>query len=88
MLYTKPKQRVTEEFKLLDKFLSSGYFDKFNSSKHNLTLIQEPFTQVGYADLVCISWHKSVEDKWETSRNNLIKNDIKILHHLYMGIHN
>lgn len=83
MLYKKPRQRITEEFNFLDKFLNSGYFDKFNGSKYNLTIIQEPFTQVGYADLVCIRWNKSIRKSWVPGRNKLIKNDIKILHHLF-----
>lgn len=83
MLYKKSKQRVTKEFVFLDKFLNSGYFDKFNDSKYNLTIIQEPFTQVGYADIVCIRWSKSIKKNWVASRNKLIKNDIKILHHLF-----
>ncbi len=83
MLYKKPKQKITEEYKFLDKFLNSGYFDKFKSSKYKFTLIQEPFTEVGYADLVCIKWNRSITDMWVESRNKLVKDDIKILHHLY-----
>jgi len=83
MLYKKPKQRVTNELVFLDKFLKSGYFDRFNDNKYNLTIIQEPFTQVGYADIVCIRWNKTIKDNWDASRNKLIKNDIKILHHLF-----
>ena len=83
MLYKKPNQRMTEELKFLDKFLESGYFDNLENDKFNLTFIQEPFTQVGYADLVCIRWDNEIKDKWVTSRNELVPNDIKILHHLY-----
>ena len=81
MLYKRPKQRITDEFKFLNKFLDSGYFDKFNNN--NFTLIQEPFTEVGFADLVCVSWRKPLNDFWTENRNKLTKDDIKILHHLY-----
>lgn len=79
MLHKKPRQRITDEY----KFLDSGYFNKFNSNKYEFTLIQEPFTEVGYTDLVCIKWNRSIKDKWVESRNKLIKDDIKILHHLH-----
>jgi hypothetical protein len=46
--------------------------------------LQEPFTGLGYADLVCIVWEKNSYSNWNIDRNNLLINDVKILHHLYM----
>ena len=83
MIYKKTYQRRTDEYAFLEKFLESGYFDRFKNDKYNVTLIQEPFTQLGYPDLVCIKWKKDILNKWKADRNNLTKNDIKILHHLY-----
>ncbi len=83
MIYKKPHQRPTGEYTFLDKFLESGYFDKFQNKKYNITLIHEPFTQLGYTDLVCIRWNKEIGENWKADRNKLVKNDIKILHHLY-----
>lgn len=83
MLYRKPYQKVTEEYKFLNRFLDSGYFDRMESKTYDYTLIQEPFTELGYADLVCVRWKKSIKSKWSSKRNNLIKDDIRILHHLY-----
>lgn len=83
MLYRRPKQKITGELIFLNKFLESGYFDKFRSERYELTIIQEPFTEFGYADVVCVRWDKSISRKWSSKRNDLIKDDIKILHHLY-----
>ncbi len=83
MIYKKTHQRRTEEYDFIVNFLESGYFDRFKNDKYNVSLIHEPFTQLGYTDLVCIKWKKDILDKWKAERNNLVKNDIKILHHLY-----
>ncbi len=83
MLYKKPRQQVTGEYKFLNKFLESGYFDKYNDRGSNFTLIHEPFTELGYADLVCVRWKRPVGCDWKDYRNRLIKDDIRILHHLY-----
>jgi len=83
MLHKRTKQRNTEEYRFLHRFLDSGYFNKYNRGNYNITLIQEPFTLVGYADLVCVRWRKPSSTDWKERRNNLKKTDIQILHHLY-----
>lgn len=84
MLYIKPKQMQCGELEFLKKFLSSGFFEKMNQDpSFEISLIQEPFTGFGYADLVCVIWDKDVGESWNENRNSLELRDIKILHHLF-----
>lgn len=84
MLYIKPKQVQCGELEFLKKFLSSGFIEKVNQDpSFELSLIQEPFTGFGYADLVCVIWNKKIGSNWNEKRNLLQLSDIKILHHLY-----
>lgn len=84
MLYIKPKQLQCNELDFLKKFLSSGFFEKINRNpNYEVSLIQEPYTGFGYADLVCVIWDKTIQSKWNEQRNTLGIKDIKILHHLY-----
>jgi hypothetical protein len=83
MLYIKPKQRRTQELFFLEKFIKSNFFSNFIATDDDFTLLQEPFTGFGYVDLVCIIWKKNSFNNWTIERNNLLIDDIKILHHLY-----
>jgi DNA-binding Lrp family transcriptional regulator len=86
MLYIRPNQQKTKEYQFLNDFLEINFFSKYLSN-HELdcTILQEPFTGLGYADLVAVIWNKEIYKKWQTDRNKLIINDIKILHHLYLN---
>jgi len=86
MLYIKPNQKKTKEYQFLNEFLKINFFSKYLSN-HELdsTILQEPFTGLGYTDLVAIIWDKDIYNKWHTDRNKLLINDIKILHHLYLN---
>jgi len=86
MLYIKQKQKETKEYQFLNDFLKINFFSKYLSN-HELdcTILQEPFTGLGYTDLVAIIWDKDIYNKWHTDRNKLLINDIKILHHLYLS---
>lgn len=83
MVYSKKTQIKTEELKLIDSFLASGFFEKLADKDYDYSIIQEPYTGFGYADIVCLKWNKSINEKWNLNRNNLDQNDIKILHHLH-----
>jgi predicted transcriptional regulator len=83
MLYIKSKQRRTQELGFLEKFIESNFFSNFIAEDENFMLLQEPFTGFGYTDLVCIIWRKNSFDDWNTARNYLLIDDIRILHHLY-----
>jgi len=83
MVYNKTTQIKTKELKLIDAFLGSGFFQKLADKDYDYSIIQEPYTGFGYADIVCLRWNKSIQEKWNLNRNNLDQNDIKILHHLY-----
>jgi predicted transcriptional regulator len=73
----------SKEEKLLDNFIESGFFEKLKTKRYSYALIQEPYTGFGYADLVCLRWNNSIYDKWNSKRNRLLEDDIKILHYLY-----
>jgi len=84
MLYMKPNQMQCNELDFLKDFLSSDFINKLNNNPdYEITLLEEPYTGFGYADLVCIIWDKKIKTKWSNHRNSLVKTDIKILHHLY-----
>ncbi len=77
------RKNNSKEDKLLDRFIESGFFEKLNTKRYNYTLIHEPYTGFGYADLVCLRWNKSIYEKWNSRREGLQEEDIKILHYLY-----
>lgn len=65
--------------------MESGFLESYiDFSKYNYMLIQEPFTGYGYSDLVCVTWKKELEAIWNSNRNCIEYDDIKILHHLYV----
>jgi len=82
MIYTRKLHKNNEESIFLEKFLDSNFFENLAYGKKYF-LLQEPFTGLGFPDLVCIIWNGKIEGKWTEKRNNLTPNDIKILHHLY-----
>jgi predicted transcriptional regulator len=83
MLYVRNHQRVTQESSLLGKFLESNFFTNYLDAEEKYMLLQEPFTGLGYTDLVCVVWDEGGYKNWCPSRNDLSLDDIKILHHLY-----
>lgn len=84
MLYIKPNQQKTKEYQFLDEFLNTNFLANYvDNEAFDYTLLQEPFTGLGYADLVIVAWKKDIYTKWHPERNKLIMDDIKILHHLY-----
>jgi len=84
MLYVRPQQKETMEYSFLTSFINSSFFNKYkNLEQYDYTLIQEPFTGIGYPDLVCVIWKKNILGLWNDNRNKLKKDDIKILHFLY-----
>jgi len=82
MIYTRKFRKNNKESILLENFLVSDFFERLTNGKKHF-LLQEPYTGLGYPDLVCIVWDGEIEMKWKEKRNYLTINDIKILHHLY-----
>lgn len=80
---TQAYNQRSKENKLIEEFIESGFFEKFNTKRYGYTLIYEPYTGFGYADLVCLRWDKTIQDRWNVKRNRLLEEDIKILHYLY-----
>jgi len=84
MIYKKPRNIENKELSFLKEFLASSFFTDINENhEYEVSIIQEPYTGFGYADLVCIIWDQSIRNKWSDKRNQLNTTDIKILHHLY-----
>lgn len=84
MIYKKPRNIENKELSFLKEFLASSFFADINKNhKYKASIIQEPYTGFGYADLVCIIWDQSIRNKWSDKRNQLDITDVKILHHLY-----
>lgn len=84
MIYKKPRNIENKELSFLKEFLASSFFTDINENhEYEVSIIQEPYTGFGYADLVCIIWDQSIRNKWSDKRNQLNITDIKILHHLY-----
>lgn len=84
MIYKKPRNIENKELSFLKEFLASSFFADINKNhKYKASIIQEPYTGFGYADLVCLIWDQSIRNKWSDKRNQLDITDIKILHHLY-----
>lgn len=82
MIYTRKLRKNNKEYIFLEKFLGSNFFESLACGEKYF-LLQEPYTGLGFPDLVCIIWDGNIEGKWTEKRNNLILNDIKILHHLH-----
>jgi len=82
MIYTRKLHKNNEESIFLEKFLNSNFFENL-AYREKYFLLQEPYTGLGFPDLVCIIWNENIKGKWAEERNNLKLNDIKILHHLY-----
>ena len=82
MIYTRKLRKNNEESIFLKKFLDSNFLEKL-AHRRKYFLLQEPYTGLGFPDLVCIIWNENIKRKWTEKRNNLTLNDIKILHHLY-----
>ena len=84
MIYKKHRQLENKELLFLKEFLASDFFHKMNKyQNYQFSIIQEPYTGFGYADLVCLLWDASILENWSSKRNLLDSTDIKILHHLY-----
>ncbi|MDA3940103.1 MAG: hypothetical protein PF693_12500 [Spirochaetia bacterium] len=84
MIYVKSKQQKTKELEFLHSFKDTDFFESYTSDlKYNYTFIEEPYTGFGYPDLVLLTWDKKIENIWKSERNDLTRNDIKIVQHLY-----
>lgn len=46
------------------------------------TVFLEPRLESGYPDVVVVHWHVGTAEQWQTSRRDLTKFDIRILHYL------
>lgn len=78
------KKRTGPEYDLVESFLEK-YQDFFSDNGYSLSVLIEPFMEIGYPDIVAVSWDKEVFKKFNSKRLGINKLDIKILNHLSLG---
>lgn len=78
------KMRMGPESDLVDSFLSN-YQDIIADSGYELSVLIEPFMEIGYPDIVAVSWDKQVFKDFNEKRLDINKLDIKLLNHLSLN---
>lgn len=78
------KMRMGPESDLVDSFLSN-HQDIIADSGYELSVLIEPFMEVGYPDIVAVSWDKQVFKDFNEKRLDINKLDIKLLNHLSLN---
>ena len=66
------------EATFVDSFLRAN--DLFQDEKLEYMVLQETITDGGISDILVVSWERNSEINWNKDRNNLGKQDLKILH--------
>lgn len=74
------KSRKTLESVFVDSFLETA--NPFSDSRYNLVYFQEAPADGTIPDVIVAQWHKGKPIKWSMHRDNLKKQDLKILHFL------
>lgn len=72
------------ESDLVDSFLNN-YQNLFSESGYELSILIEPFMEIGYPDIVAVSWDKQVFKNFNEKRLGINKLDIKLLNHLSLN---
>lgn len=75
------KERNGPELDLVNKFLEART-DIFHNNEFEITSLVEPYAEAGIPDVLLVFWDKNLCSTWHPKRNNLTKQDIKILHHI------
>lgn len=78
------KIRTGPEYDLVESFLEK-YQDFFCDSGYNLSILIEPFMEIGYPDIVAVSWDRKIFKGFNSNRLDITKLDIKILNHLSLS---
>jgi len=68
------------EAELVKKFLD--FIEIFYNEKFQYTVLIEPYAEAGIPDVLIIEWNQKDLKNWVPQRNNLVKEDIKIMHHV------
>ena len=80
MLRSIIKPRKTLESVFVDSFLKTA--NPFRDSRYNLFYFQEIHADGTIPDIIVVQWRKDRTIKWSRHRDNLEKQDLKILHFL------
>src|SRR4030095_11626805 len=75
------KAKAGPELDLVNKFLGN-YKEIFGKDGLEITVLKEPYAEVGIPDLLFVVWNKGWEKNWRPERSHLQKNDIKIMHYI------
>lgn len=80
------KRKKGPEADLIESFISTIDINSITKNNRcNLLVLKEPCISTNYPDLVLILFNRSKLDYWNEKRLSLKKNDIKLLHHLYLS---
>lgn len=68
------------ESELITSFLENN--NLFKNSKFHYIFIEEAYAELGVPDILIVAWSKKQKLEWNPKRNNLTRDNIKILHHI------
>lgn len=75
------KEKGGPEADLVNEFLS--YYAKlFEKENLEYSILTEVYAEVGIPDILIVAWDKKQKENWTPERNNLNRQDLKILHHI------
>lgn len=75
------KEKSGPEADLVNEFLS--YYSKlFDKENLEYSILTEVYAEVGIPDILIVAWDKKQKENWTPERNNLKRQDLKILHHV------
>lgn len=78
------KIRTGPESDLVDNFLDN-YQNLLADNGYETSVLIEPFMEIGYPDIVAVSWDKKIFSKFNEKRLAVNKLDIKILNHISLN---
>src|SRR5665648_462788 len=81
-------RKITEgkEIELVRSYISyrkEQFNNKNCSCNKNLAIFLEPKVDNAYPDIVFVEYNPESYENWNETRNNLLKEDLKILYHIY-----
>lgn len=78
---TSRSKRIGPELELITVFLERPIFTA--PPQCEMAVFQEPRLPSGYPDLVVAFWRRDIVLKWQPARQNLLTDDIRLVHHLF-----
>jgi DNA-binding MarR family transcriptional regulator len=76
------KEKEGPESELVNHFLNY-YKTVFKDENLSYCILTEVYAEIGIPDILIIAWDSNIKERWIPERNNLNRQDIKILHHIF-----